>query len=594
MSELADFNFGEEYYQQLPTLGEVITDVIRFFGGKRIYGVGGDFAANIITALEHNIEICPSSNEMHAAFSACAQAEIDDMGFCLTTYTVGSLPCISAAALAMTEGLPVVFISGAPAETEVNSLAIHHTIHPNSSWKAEYDNALEAFSALGMKVERLQGQRAQGQPNIAGERFYQIISKAYQTKQPVFIEIPRDLVFGKTQPLKLPSSPEDICCGSNVLAGTELIVKKIVAKLNKASNPVLFIGDKLKHNKKLKDLIIEFSTKFNIPYATTWFAKGLFDEFDHLCLGAYNGIFTQTQEKAYIENTMDYVLDVATSIFSQDCNVAFGTGTHKIENFKNKTTLKGASLLEKDLIEVFELLLEGDIPTFTFSLPRHKSNNLAESEKVDFNNLAATLNELQYEDQTPYVYLPEVGNSYFTSYSLKVRGANVGRSWLTNPWYGAMGTALPYARVIAQRIKDQGNKDRAVVIIGDGGFHFQLNELIHFLKDNTGVTIIYMRNNIYHLGKSSDAKIYQCNDTEFDVHQLVSAYQGKSNTCASIGEFKTCFKSYIAQESSINLIEVLAEPVEEKQCNELRLLNLYIKAQNGQSDAIKKWQAITT
>jgi len=249
--------------------------------------------------------------------------------------------------------------------------------------------------------------------------------------------------------------------------------------------------------------------------------------------------------------------------------------------------------LEKDLIEVFELLLKGDIPIFAFSLLRHKSNNLAEGEKVDFNNLAATLNELQNEDQIPYVYLPEVGNSYFTSYSLKVRGANVGRSWLTNPWYGAMGTALPYARVISQRIKDQGNKDRAVIIIGDGGFHFQLNELIHFLKDNTGVTIIYMRNNIYHLGKSSDAKIYQCNDTEFDVHQLVSAYQGKSNTCTTVGEFKACFRSYIAQDCSINLIEVLAEPIEEKQCNELRLLNLYIKAQNGHSDAIKKWQALT-
>ena len=98
---------------------------------------------------------------MHAGFSACAQAEIEGMGFCLTTYTVGSLPCTSAAALAMTEGLPVVFISGAPGEVEVNQLAIHHTVHPNTSWKAEYDNALEAFEALGMRVERLQGDRRQ-------------------------------------------------------------------------------------------------------------------------------------------------------------------------------------------------------------------------------------------------------------------------------------------------------------------------------------------------------------------------------------------------------------------------------------------------
>lgn len=122
------------------------------------------------------------------------------------------------------------------------------------------------------------------------------------------------------------------------------------------------------------------------------------------------------------------------------------------------------------------------------------------------------------------MYCPEVGNSYFTSYGLKVRSSSIGKGWLTNPWYGAMGTALPYARVVAQRLQDNGDTDKAVVIIGDGGFHFQLNELIHFMKDNTNITIIYMRNNIFHLGKSSDAKIYHCNDAEFDVHKLVSAY----------------------------------------------------------------------
>jgi TPP-dependent 2-oxoacid decarboxylase len=191
-----------------------MAQVIEFFQCQRIYGVGGDFAANIIAALENEVDICPSSNEMHAGFSACAQAEIDGLGFCLTTYTVGSLPCTSAAALAITESLPVVFISGAPAETEVNNVAIHHTVHSHSSWKADYDNALNAFEALGMTVERLQGDRAKGHPNLAGKRFYQLVAQAYRTKQPVFIEIPRDQVFCKTQPLKLPSSIEEICFGS--------------------------------------------------------------------------------------------------------------------------------------------------------------------------------------------------------------------------------------------------------------------------------------------------------------------------------------------------------------------------------------------
>lgn len=592
-----EMNFGKEYNEKLPSLGDTITKVIQFFGGKHIYGVGGDFAANIIAALDADIDICPSSNEMHAGFSACAQAEIDGMGFCLTTYMVGSLPCTSAAALAVTEGLPVVFISGAPAESEVNQLAIHHTIHPNGSWKAEYDNALEAFSALGMRVERLQGQRLAGHPNLAGQRFYQIVAEAYKNKQPVFIEIPRDQVFAKTQPIQLPSSVDNICCGSNVLGGSELVVANIVTKLKQAQKPLLYIGDRLKHNTYLKQLIIDFANKFTIPYATTWFAKGLFDEYAPLCLGAYNGVFTQTVGRDYIEQEVDYVIDVATSIFSQDCNIAFATGTHKIETFENKTLLKGGSLLEKDLIEIFEKLLNSDIAVFAFEPPTEELALVPTSEEIDFNNLAATLNELQADEQNPFVYLPEVGNSYFTSYSLKIRQSALGRAWLTNPWYGAMGTALPYARVVAQRIKEQSiadvnKQERAVVIIGDGGFHFQLNELIHFLKDKTDVTIIYMRNNIFHLGKSGNGKIYHCNDNDFDVHHIISAYQGQSKTCTTVGDFKECF-TYFSQMSGISLIEILAEPVEEKQCHELKLLNLYIKSKNGQADALMKWQELT-
>lgn len=588
-----ELNFGKAYSDQLPTLGEAMSEVIRFFGGKHIYGVGGDFAANLIAALDKELDICPSSNEMHAGFSACAQAEVDGMGFCLTTYMVGSLPCTSAAALAVTEGLPVVFISGAPAESEVNKLAIHHTIHPNASWKAEYDNALEAFSALGMRVERLQGQRLEGHPNIAGQRFYQIVAEAYKNKQPVFIEVPRDQVFAKTQSLRLPSSVANICCGGNVLGGTELVVASIVDKLKHATKPMLYIGDRLKHNSVLKSLVIEFANKFNIPYATSWFAKGLFDEYAPLSLGAYNGVFTQTAGREYIEKQADYVIDVATSIFAQDCNIAFATGTHKIENFANKTLLKGGSLLEKDLIEIFKQLLTCDIRQFDYQPCIEKEQTKASlSQEIDFNNLAHTLNAIQQQTDKTLVYLPEVGNSYFASYSLKVRESQLGRSWLTNPWYGAMGTALPYARVIAQRLKALADKERAVVIIGDGGFHFQLNELIHFLKDQTNITIVYMRNNIFHLGKSGDGDIYHCNDAQFDVHKLVAAYQGQSATCTSVNEFSDYFLTTLNVDG-ISLIEVLANPVEEKQSNELQLLNLYIKSKNGNPEAIAKWQALT-
>jgi thiamine pyrophosphate-dependent acetolactate synthase large subunit-like protein len=94
------------------------------------------------------------------------------------------------------------------------------------------------------------------------------------------------------------------------------------------------------------------------------------------------------------------------------------------------------------------------------------------------------------------------------------------------------------------------------------------------------------------LGKSGDDAIYHCNDERFDVHQVIKGYQGHSTTINTTGEFIAGFKEALNR-SGISLIEVLAKPTEEKQCHEIRLLNLYIKAKNGQAEALKQWQALT-
>ncbi|MCL1125866.1 thiamine pyrophosphate-binding protein [Shewanella surugensis] len=181
-------NFGEDYANSLPTLGQAMVEILAFFNNQRIYGVGGDYAANLIAALETHFDVCPSSNEMHAAFTACGQAEVENIGVCLSTYTVGSLPCTSAAALAVAENLPVIFLSGAPGENEINHVALHHTVNSCSTWQTEYDAALGCFKALGIRAERLQGQRSAAQPNMAAEQFFRLIAHAYLNKQPVFIE----------------------------------------------------------------------------------------------------------------------------------------------------------------------------------------------------------------------------------------------------------------------------------------------------------------------------------------------------------------------------------------------------------------------
>jgi len=585
-------NFGEEYATSLPALGQAMVDILKFFECQRMYGVGGDYAANLISAFEQELQVCPSSNEMHAGFTACGQAEIEKLGLCLTTYTVGSLPCVSAAALAITEKLPVVFISGAPGENEMNTMALHHTVSSFSTWQTEYDAALNAFKALGMRAERLSGARSAGQPNVAAEHFFRLVSHAYLSKQPVFIEIPRDLVSSKTQAIKLPQSIEHLPQEYFILKGAETVAEQIVSKLKLAKKPLLFLGEKAKLNSPLLSRVKEFCYKFQIPYVTSWLAKGILDEFSPLSLGAYNGVFSDETMRNYIEQDVDYVLEVATSINQLDTNTAFATGTHLLSTFKNRTILKGTSQLEKDIITTFDHLLTANIKAFSFKPIEQEPTVLKPDERIDFHNLTTALNLIQSKESQPFIYFPEIGNSYFASYSLKTRMSNVARSWITNPWYAAMGTSLPYARATCKQLKANNLDDIAVVITGDGGFNFQLNDLIHFLRDNLNVIIIYMRNNIFHLGKNSDADIYHCSDQAFDVIGLAKVYGGNGKQCSTVSEFEDYFTQCVRSNNGIRIIEIPVIVEEQFQCREIRLLNLYIKAKNGIPQAIKEWEAI--
>lgn len=586
-------NFGAEYQRSLVTLGQAMRQIIRHFGADTVYGVGGDFAANLIAALDQEgLTVAPSSNEMHAGFCACAQAEAQGMGFCLTTYTVGSLPCVSAAALAKTEGLPVVFISGAPGEDEVHQTSIHHMVQPGDSWRAEYDAALRSFSALGLRAERLQGDRSRGQPNISAFRFFELVKHAWLHREPVFIEVPRNLVFALTQPLALPNL-ERLTGEDMVFAGLQSVMDNIAAKFKAAKAPLVYFGVQVRRNPELLQLMQAFCQRFNIPYANHWFAKGGVDESQPLCLGGYNGAFSDPAIRAYIENRVDYVLDLGTSIIAQDTASAFQTGTHFIADFSNKTVLKSTVAHELELVRILQGLLQADLPRFDYTPVQREQAVLAPQDKMDFHVLTEVINALQQEQDFGTVFVPEVGNSFFASFGLRPRSTQLGQNWLANPWYAAMGTALPYARVAAETVRRRGHSDRVVLITGDGGFHFQLNELIHLQKEQLPLTILYMRNDVFHLGKSGDGPIYHCSTSGFDVHKLVQAYGGQARRCETVGEFSDYYRECLAAHSGIRLIEVPCSLEPQYQCREIALLNLYIKSRNGDKDAQARWREIS-
>jgi TPP-dependent 2-oxoacid decarboxylase len=531
---------------------------------------------------------------MHAGFTACGQAEAEGLGVCITTFTVGSLPSIAAAAIAKTERLPVIFISGAPGENEMTNNSLHHIVCSNDDWKINYNAAVNAFNALGIRSERLQGPRSSNQPNIANEQFFNLVTYAYEHKEPVFIEVPRDLPQTKVQNMTLPASPSAAIQKPVILTGANLIAKEVARKLRLAKKPLIFFGEKIKFNRTLINEILEFCKTYKIPYCSNLFAKGILDESDPLCVGMYNGIFSNDQVRKYVETEVDYILEIGTSIFTQDTGTAFATGTHIIDDFENKTTIKGTSPSCSDVLNVIEYLKKEEIPNFSFAplTLKRELRKINTEAPITFNNLTDTLNELQNSVKETFIYLAEIGNSYFASFNLQTKASSIGRSWITNPWYAAMGTSLPYARAICHTLRARKANDIPVVITGDGGFHFQVNDLIQFQRDKLFIIIIFMNNQIFHLGKNGTSEIYNCNAPDFNISLLAQAYGGRAYTCASVGEFKEHFLSCAKAKSGINILEVKTSTKEEDLCKEIQMLNLYIKSRMGISADVAEWNNI--
>ncbi|WP_144392737.1 thiamine pyrophosphate-dependent enzyme [Pleionea sediminis] len=592
-------NFGHKYDSKLKTLAEQMVEVMQLFSINSIYGIGGDFVANLIKGLESQITIKSASNEMHAAFCACGQAEVTGMGCVLVTYTVGSLPCLSAAALAKAERLPLVILSGAPGESEIDRVALHHVSSSGNEWNINYDAALNAFNAIGVKSIRLQGARNPEQPSMAGAQFFNAVKHAYLERQPVFIEVPRDIIYAPTQTLNLPCKKEELHCEHILLSGADDITAHVIEKLQQSKSPLVLVGENIKHNSPLKDRLYYFCKASGIPMVSNWLARGIYAD-DEIHLGVYNGAFTMPELRKLVEQGVDYILEIETSIIPQDTSRAFLSNTDFIASFANKTVLKGTIERSQGLYQIIKTVskqsfsFNNNALIESFLASRHNrllyKDDLDSSKKISLKNLAAVINAVT--EKLPYgvIYLPEVGNSLFLSYSLINRATQTGRSWLSNPWYAAMGTSIPYARALGEYLKDNNLNDRVLIICGDGGFNFQHNELVHCLKNNIPLTIIYLRNNIFHLGKLSESEIYQSNANEYDLQSQVKAYGGFYSKPESIADFRKILAARLNSNLSVQIIELIVSDLFDELPEEIQWLNHYIGAKNGNFKSNEIWE----
>jgi len=248
------------------TVGTYLARRMIDVGVKDYFVVPGDFNLILLDEILRfpELRLISCCNELNAGYAADGYARANGVGVIFTTFTVGSLSAINAIAGAYSADLPVVIIAGGPNTLDHGSnRVLHHTTGDEN--RSQELRCFEAVTAKAIEIRH---------PSNAAAQIDSAFSTAMREKKPVFISIACNI---STAAVAMPipfrinvmktSNPESLA----------LAVDAVAAMWNKAVNPVVVVGCKVKPGQALSE-ITALSAASGAATAIMPDAKGLFPE----------------------------------------------------------------------------------------------------------------------------------------------------------------------------------------------------------------------------------------------------------------------------------------------------------------------------
>ena len=256
-------------------LHQALFDELYTQGVRHIFGIPGDFVLNLYEALAQDgrFQLVTLSHEPAVGFAADGAARITNgLGVCVVTYGAGGLNLLNPIACAYAEESPLVVISGAPGKSEKRlGVQVHHEVKSYDSQFKIYQEVTEFGAVLD-------------DPRTAVAQIRKAIEVALKFKRPVYLEVPRDMVFADVTPL---SNVEQVELRVDTGA-VEEAAEEIVSRLKAAKNPVLIVGVEV-HRFHLIPKVLELAERLQIPVTSSFLGRGVFPTRHPQFIGTYLG-----------------------------------------------------------------------------------------------------------------------------------------------------------------------------------------------------------------------------------------------------------------------------------------------------------------
>ncbi len=448
-------------------------DGLHQHGVRQIFGIPGDYALNLYEALERDgrFRLVRFSHEPAVGFAADGAARAaGGLGVCCVTYGAGGLNMVNAVACAYAEESPVVVISGGPGRQEKRAgIPVHHEVKSFESQLKVYAEVTEYAAILD-------------DPQTAAGHITHAIDVALKYKRPVYLEVPRDMVFEEIattathKPLELKTDD----------GAVEEAAAEIVERLAAAARPVLIVGVEV-HRFQLRQQVRILAERMGVPVASSFLGRGVFPTQHPQFAGTYLGIASPQALREVVE-TSDAVLLLGEQI----SDTSLGISANRLSE-KNLMIATARDVyighhryqhapLDRLVARLANIAVWPPREAIAARPSREHDVAAPASAPVTIADVIATLNRFfAAHPETPLV--ADTGDALFASVDIQSNDV------MAPAYYATMGFAIPAAmglQIVSGR--------RPLVLVGDGAFQMTGPEISHAAGYGCNPIVVLLNN----------------------------------------------------------------------------------------------------
>lgn len=292
-------------------VNQTIVKVLEDFGVQYVFGGSGQVNASMLLALRDSkkIKTIIIRNEQAASFMACGYTMFNPnhLGVCFATGGPGAFNLFSGMAVALSDSLPVLAITGYTSMSQRGKGALNE-----STGLSRTPDSHAMFAATTKKSYILE------RPEDTCDILEDAINTAFEGRPgPVHIHIPKDVTTAEvTNYRPIQFKVKEVCPEESALKHAATVLGDAICQHKKVLALIGYGCVRSEVSAELKQLI----ENYQIPFVQTMDAKGLLPENHPLCLGMY-GTSGDKAANTYFEQA-EVVLAMGNS-FAQNATFSF-------------------------------------------------------------------------------------------------------------------------------------------------------------------------------------------------------------------------------------------------------------------------------